>query len=293
MQVNNHRLSPAMAAPVRGSYAENYPADSVRLSDSQIAMKNLFDRSLALVGLIVAAPIMGMVALLVRLTSRGPAVYAQLRIGYHGKLFHCYKFRSMYHECEKSSGAVWASRNDSRITPLGKILRATYLDELPQLLNVLMGDMSMVGPRPERPEITAKLRRQFPNDYYKRLLVKPGITGLAQINQHSDLDISDVRRKLHYDLLYVRNMSLWLDIKTMLGTLSPILTRSHQTRNRRRTAAPAKSTPAPHIALADSDSRILDSNDSQNIGLSTSDTHDGAAVQAMISGAPRAEWVVS
>ena len=118
-----------------------------------------------------------LLVVIVRLTSRGPAIYTQIRIGQHGRLFRVYKIRSMYHNCEKGTGAVWASRNDGRITPLGKLLRKLYLDELPQLFNILRGQMSLVGPRPERPEITARLRREFPQDYYERLKVRPGLPG--------------------------------------------------------------------------------------------------------------------
>ncbi|MBI3838014.1 MAG: sugar transferase [Planctomycetia bacterium] len=200
----------------------------------RVATKNLFDRLVALVAIVMAAPAMGLLAVMVRLSSPGPAIYSQLRIGYQGKLFYFYKFRSMYQDCEKTSGPVWAARNDSRITPLGRTLRMTYLDELPQLFNVLFGQMSLVGPRPERPEITAKLRREFPDGYYKRLLVKPGITGLAQIRQAADLQVEDVRHKLQYDLLYVRRMSLWLDVKLMLGTLTRILRHSQDERRSRR-----------------------------------------------------------
>ncbi len=195
-----------------------------RMSSSRLWAKELIDRSAALVGLIITAPVLLLLFLLVRLTSRGPAIYAQLRVGRRGQLFHLYKIRSMYHNCERGTGPVWASTNDNRVTPLGKILRATYLDELPQLFNVLKGDMSLVGPRPERPEIMARLRRQFPHDYYGRVLVKPGITGLAQIHQAADIDVDDVRRKLHYDLLYVRRACVWLDLKTIFGTVWMIVT---------------------------------------------------------------------
>lgn len=301
MQLDNHRMRPALAAPLRGNYCESYATEShSRPTSLQMMMKDVFDRGVALAGLIVAAPIMAVVAILVRCTSSGPAIYAQLRIGYHGKLFHCYKFRSMYHNCEKTSGAVWAARNDSRITPLGKILRATYLDELPQLFNVLMGEMSLVGPRPERPEITAKLRRQFPHDYYKRLLVKPGITGLAQINQHSDLDIADVRRKLHYDLLYVRQMSLWLDIKTIIGTVSPIVTRSHQSPQRRRSAAAGKAfgAPAPHIAIvadnvAVADSQQIGIEDTVRIDLSACETQTAPAIKSKPASTTAAQCIAT
>ena len=199
-----------------------------------LAAKSLFDCLAALAAIVVAAPVMGLLAVLVRCTSPGPAIYSQLRIGYQGKLFYLYKFRSMYHDCEKNTGPVWTSQNDSRVTPLGKILRMTYLDELPQLFNVLSGQMSLVGPRPERPEITAQFRREFPRDYYQRLSVKPGITGLAQVRQPADLDVDDVRRKLHYDLLYVRRMSLWLDLKLIVGTITCIVWRSQEAQHRRR-----------------------------------------------------------
>jgi lipopolysaccharide/colanic/teichoic acid biosynthesis glycosyltransferase len=125
----------------------------------------------------------------------------------------------MYHNCEKKTGAVWATEKDPRITPLGRFLRRSYLDELPQLFNVLRGEMSLVGPRPERPEIAARFRREFPKDYYKRLLVKPGLTGPAQVRHRADLDIKDVRRKLHYDLFYIRNAGWRLDLDAILLTV--------------------------------------------------------------------------
>ena len=211
--------------------------------------KSVFDRSVAFVGIVLTAPLMGILVLLVQRTSKGPAIYSQLRIGYQGKLFYLYKFRSMYQDCEKKTGPVWAAQNDARVTPMGKFLRKSYLDELPQLFNVLFGQMSLVGPRPERPEIAAKLRSVFPDDYYKRLLVPPGITGLAQIRLPADLDIDDVLRKVHYDLLYIRRMSLWLDIKLILGTVVRIVTRSPETeREARRQEANKKAAPGSSTA---------------------------------------------
>ena len=229
-----------------------YPAATTRFAwcferTSGSTAKHLLDRGVGTVALVLSSPLMLIVWILVRLTSSGPAIYAQTRIGLNGKLFYLYKFRSMYDNCEKKTGPVWASQNDSRVTPLGKIMRISYLDELPQLFNVVRGEMSLVGPRPERPEITARLRRQFPQDYYVRLLVKPGITGLAQIYQRADTNVDDVRRKLHYDLLYVRRASIWLDIKTIVRTVLMIVAPGAKPAARKaaRKAARAAAAKAP------------------------------------------------
>jgi lipopolysaccharide/colanic/teichoic acid biosynthesis glycosyltransferase len=150
--------------------------------------------------------------ILVRLTSRGPGFYWQERVGRGGRTFRIYKLRSMYEDCERSSGAVWSPKHDSRVTPVGRFLRATHLDELPQLFNVLRGEMSLVGPRPERPVFTEKLEQELP-DYADRHLVRPGITGLAQVQLPPDSDTEGVRRKLVCDLYYVQRFDPLLDVK--------------------------------------------------------------------------------
>ena len=184
-------------------------------------MKELFDRSLACTLLVLTAPLLFFLMVLVRLSSRGPAIYSQLRVGKGGHPFRIYKIRTMHNDCEKKTGPIWAERNDPRVTRLGRWLRRSHLDELPQLINVLKGEMSFVGPRPERPELFDSLQQQIPL-FHLRVQVKPGVTGLAQIRQESDRTIRDVRRKLRYDLLYIRKSGLWLDVKLMIATFPRI-----------------------------------------------------------------------
>jgi lipopolysaccharide/colanic/teichoic acid biosynthesis glycosyltransferase len=180
-------------------------------------LKPIADCIAALLFLIPAIPLIGLVGLLMKLTSKGPIFYTQVRQGRYGRPYRLFKIRSMYHDCERLTGAVWSSDGDPRITPLGRFLRRTHLDELPQLFNVLRGDMSLVGPRPERPEITPALDAAIPG-YRQRLEVKPGVTGLAQCQLPADTDIASVRRKLSYDLYYVRRHSPWLDFRLILCT---------------------------------------------------------------------------
>jgi lipopolysaccharide/colanic/teichoic acid biosynthesis glycosyltransferase len=172
----------------------------------------------ALVLVILAAPLLLLSALLVKLTSRGPAFYTQTRIGRNGKLFTIYKVRTMVHDCESLTGPRWAMPEDPRVTRVGHFLRRTHLDELPQLFNVLRGDMSLIGPRPERPEFVPKLERAVPR-YRERLAIRPGITGLAQVHLPPDTDIDSVRRKLAYDLYYIQKMNVWLDLRILVATV--------------------------------------------------------------------------
>jgi lipopolysaccharide/colanic/teichoic acid biosynthesis glycosyltransferase len=182
-----------------------------------VPCKRVLDVGLALAMLLLAAPLVLICAVLVKLTSRGPAFYSQVRAGRGGKPFTIWKLRSMYHNCEQFSGVVWSKKGDSRITPIGAILRRTHLDELPQLWNVLMGDMSLVGPRPERPEFVPQLDQAVPR-YRERMLVLPGVTGLAQIHQGADTDLASVERKLAYDLYYVKTLSFANDTKILFAT---------------------------------------------------------------------------
>jgi lipopolysaccharide/colanic/teichoic acid biosynthesis glycosyltransferase len=168
--------------------------------------------------LVLTAPLMLAAAALTKLTSRGPIIYSQVRLGRHGVPYTIYKIRSMIHQCEKLSGPQWCKVGDPRITSIGRFLRATHLDELPQLWNVLRGEMSLVGPRPERPEFIPHLERAIPR-YRERLRVRPGVTGLAQVQLAADTDVRSVRRKLTYDLYYVSHMSLWLDTRIILCTV--------------------------------------------------------------------------
>jgi lipopolysaccharide/colanic/teichoic acid biosynthesis glycosyltransferase len=180
-------------------------------------LKRVVDGFAALVLLVVTAPLVLLAMLLVKLTSRGPALYSQTRLGRHGQPFTIYKIRTMVHECESLTGARWSTPGDARITALGRWLRKTHLDELPQLWNVLRGDMSLVGPRPERPEFVPRLEQALPH-YRDRLRVRPGVTGLAQVQLPPDTDLNSVRSKLAYDLLYVQNLSFWLDVRICWAT---------------------------------------------------------------------------
>ena len=171
----------------------------------------------ALFLLVLTSPLIGVAAVLVKLTSRGPAFYCQTRLGKHGRPYTIYKIRTMFQDAESGTGPCWATRNDPRVTPIGRFLRRTHLDELPQLWNVLKGDMSLVGPRPERPEFVNQLAPLIPR-YRDRLLVRPGVTGLAQVQLPADTDLASVRRKLAHDLCYLQQVSLGLDLRIVLLT---------------------------------------------------------------------------
>ncbi|MBN1983266.1 MAG: sugar transferase [Chitinivibrionales bacterium] len=189
----------------------------------QAQIKRLFDVISAISVLTLGSPLWLFLAWLIRKTSPGPAVYKQERIGQYGKPFIMMKFRSMYQDAEKRSGPAWATENDPRITPLGRILRKTRLDEIPQFINVLKGEMSLVGPRPERAFFIEKLKEEIPW-YIRRIKMKPGITGWAQVKHKYDASIEDVKKKVIYDLYYFENMSLLLDIKIILRTIIVALT---------------------------------------------------------------------
>lgn len=157
------------------------------------------------------------IAILVALTSKGPVAYSQWRVGLNGRLFRIYKFRTMAHQCEARTGPVWAVADDPRATRIGRWLRDTHLDELPQLWNVLSGQMSLIGPRPERPEIAAQIEQKLP-EFRHRLLVRPGITGLAQMRLPADSSLDTVCHKLAQDLYYIQHLSPWLDLRLALST---------------------------------------------------------------------------
>jgi lipopolysaccharide/colanic/teichoic acid biosynthesis glycosyltransferase len=181
------------------------------------ACKAIGEFALAAVLLVITAPIVAIAALVVKMTSRGPAFYTQIRLGLNGKPYSIYKLRTMTHNCEKVSGAKWSTSGDARITAVGRLLRRSHLDELPQLWNVLRGDMSLIGPRPERPEFVPQLERALPH-YRARLHVRPGVTGLAQVQLPPDTDLGSVRRKLAYDLFYVRQMGPLMDLRILVCT---------------------------------------------------------------------------
>jgi lipopolysaccharide/colanic/teichoic acid biosynthesis glycosyltransferase len=177
----------------------------------------VLDFTFALLLSLIAVPVVVLAALAVRLASRGPAFYTQIRTGKNGRTFTIYKLRSMIHQCESLTGPRWTIPGDPRVTPIGWLLRRSHIDELPQLLNVLKGEMSLIGPRPERPEFVRDLENALPG-YADRHAVLPGITGLAQVQLAPDTDLESVRRKLVYDLHFIRHMSLWLDARILLAT---------------------------------------------------------------------------
>jgi sugar transferase (PEP-CTERM system associated) len=186
--------------------------------------KRALDVFAALCGLVILAPILCLVAIAVRLTSPGPALYTQRRVGHNGRVFVIHKFRSMRADAEAKTGAVWSVENDPRVTPIGRILRRTRLDEVPQLWNVLVGDMSLVGPRPERPEFVAELTTTIPF-YGQRHVVQPGLTGWAQVRHSYGSTIDDALQKLQYDLFYIKHMSIAFDLFIWLETLKTVLVR--------------------------------------------------------------------
>lgn len=222
----------------------------LRLVDSPVGVgrdesgkaRRLLNVTVALVGLVVTLPLWILIAIAIKLTSRGPVLYTQIRVGVDtrgtgiqpqdprrrsdlgGRPFRIYKFRTMTVDAEAHSGAVWAQKNDARVTPVGRLLRDFRLDELPQLINVLRGEMNVVGPRPERPAIFADLREQIPH-YQVRQRTPPGITGHAQINLEYDASVDDVRRKVAYDLEYLDRASFWEDFKIMARTIPVMLFR--------------------------------------------------------------------
>ncbi len=208
---------------------------------SELASR-VFNTTLACILLVLAAPIMLLTALIIRLTSRGPVLYTQTRVGVDrrwtptralnerrqenlgGSPFTIYKFRSMRVDAEGNGQAVWATKNDDRVTTVGKFLRKSRIDELPQLFNVIMGDMNIVGPRPERPSIFVRLREQI-TEYPLRQRVCPGITGLAQVSNPYDTCLDDVRKKVYYDIEYMKRQSLAEDLRIMVRTIPVMLFR--------------------------------------------------------------------
>ncbi len=184
--------------------------------------KRLIDVAVSFVVLMAGLPLWLTLGVLVRMTSPGPAIYRQRRVGQQGKPFTMFKFRTMHDDAEAHTGPVWAAEDDPRYTGLGRWLRKTRLDEIPQLWNVLKGDMSLVGPRPERPYFVEKLAHEIPL-YRRRHRVKPGITGWAQVKWHYDTSLEDVQQKVKYDLFYIENMSLRMDFKILFQTIRTAL----------------------------------------------------------------------
>lgn len=191
---------------------------------TRIVIKRAFDIVSSSILLVLASPVMLFTALAVKLESDGPVIYKQERVGLGGRTFWCLKFRSMRSDAEKDGVARWATKNDSRITRVGAIIRKTRIDELPQLISVLKGEMSMVGPRPERPSFVEQLKEQIPF-YDVRHSVKPGVTGWAQVRYSYGASVEDARKKHQYDLYYVKNNSLFLDLLVLIETVSVVLFR--------------------------------------------------------------------
>jgi exopolysaccharide biosynthesis polyprenyl glycosylphosphotransferase len=189
--------------------------------DIAFVIKGILDRLIASGLFVLALPIVGLAALLIKLTSPGPVFFRQQRMGQRGKVFSVYKLRTMVDNAEATTGAVLAQAKDPRITKIGRLLRESRIDEIPQLLNVLNGTMSLVGPRPERPEFVTEFMRTIPG-YAERHQVKPGLTGLAQVNGEYH---TTPEYKLKYDLAYIYNYSLWLDARIMVESVKVMLTR--------------------------------------------------------------------
>jgi len=238
-----------MATAKEDRAARQLPSDQVNAPAAVVVARTRSDRAIrylnvvvATVGLIVTFPLWILIAIVVKATSRGPVFYTQTRVGLDrrgwvtpldlsrrrddvgGLPFTIVKFRTMRVDAEEEGKAVWAQSEDDRVTLVGSFLRSCRLDELPQLLNVLRGDMNLVGPRPERPELFAELRQHIP-EYSKRQRVPPGITGHAQVHLHYDTSVDDVKRKLRHDLEYIERRTVWQDIKIMIKTIPVMLFR--------------------------------------------------------------------
>ena len=212
-RISTHELRPSQLI---------FSSSELGPSRTSVRLQMAYSMAIASIAVAVTAPVMLLVGALVKLTSPGPALLRQQRVGKNNRIFTLYKFRSMVRDAEAHSGAVWATRNDPRVTPVGRWLRRLRLDELPQLFNVLKGDMSIVGPRPERPEFVAELEKRLPY-YRQRHCIKPGITGWAQIKHKYGDTIEDTIVKLEYDLYYIKNLAPALDAVIMFHTAKVML----------------------------------------------------------------------
>ena len=197
-------------------------SDGFKKSWLSLTTKRLLDIAASFILLIIALPVMILTSMLVKLDSRGPVFFKQERMGMDGRIFTLFKFRSMREDAEAKSGPVWATKDDDRVTRVGGIIRKTRLDELPQLINVLKGDMSFVGPRPERPFFIEQLKEKIPY-YALRESVRPGVTGWAQIRYPYGASVEDAFEKLQYDLYYTKNMSFLLDLTLIFDTIKVVL----------------------------------------------------------------------
>jgi sugar transferase (PEP-CTERM system associated) len=196
--------------------------DGFRQGRLNLLGKRLFDLVIAAALIVLTLPLMLLVSVLIKCESRGPVLYRQERVGRRGRVFVLFKFRSMYQNAEAGGAPVWAAQHDTRVTRIGRWLRYTRIDELPQLWNVLRGEMSIVGPRPERPYFVERLAAAIPF-YAERHFVKPGITGWAQVNAPYGASFDDAREKLRYDLYYIKNCGLLLDLRILIATLRVVL----------------------------------------------------------------------
>ncbi|MFA6235668.1 MAG: exopolysaccharide biosynthesis polyprenyl glycosylphosphotransferase, partial [Bacteroidota bacterium] len=186
-------------------------------------VKRLMDIGVSLLILLLGLPFWLLIAVVIKLSSKGPVFYTQERVGINGRVFRMVKFRSMRQDAEKQSGPRWADKDDTRVTAIGRILRRMHLDEVPQFLNILEGNMSLVGPRPERPFFVEQFIKEIPL-YRRRLNVRPGLTGWAQVKHPYDTTVEDVRQKLRFDLYYIENLSLRMDIKILIHTFFRMIT---------------------------------------------------------------------
>jgi sugar transferase (PEP-CTERM system associated) len=199
-------------------------SEGFRLGAGFLFVRRIFSFAIAAVALALCLPVIPIVALAVKLSSKGPVLFRQQRVGRRGQVFNLYKFRSMRQDAEAQTGAVWAGKDDPRVTRVGRFLRKTRLDEIPQLWNVLIGDMGFVGPRPERPEFVKWLAENIP--YYNlRHIIRPGITGWAQVRYRYGASLEETREKVQYDLYYIKHMSLSIDLLIMFETIKTILLR--------------------------------------------------------------------
>jgi sugar transferase (PEP-CTERM system associated) len=233
LSLKSHGVRVLEGTEVYEAITGKVPIESVRLSwllfspgcyasRFFLAYKRLASVVVSSLGMLASLPLLPFVVLAIRLSSPGPILYRQKRVGRDGAIFHCYKFRTMRADAEADTGPTWATDDDPRITRVGSFLRQARLDEIPQLWNVLKGDMSLVGPRPERPEFVRALGQQIPH-YQLRHGVRPGITGWAQIRYKYGNSVEDAREKLRYDLFYIKNMSMGLDILVFLATVKVVL----------------------------------------------------------------------
>ncbi|MDY5437112.1 sugar transferase [Peptostreptococcus porci] len=205
--------------PILKEYIERIDYSIVRKGKIFDLYQRFFDILLSFIGLLIGVPIILIFGMLIKIEDRGPILYKQERLGKHGREFYVYKLRSMRTDAEKF-GAQWAEKDDPRITKVGKFIRKTRIDEIPQLINILKGDMGIIGPRPERSVFTKEFEETFPNFVY-RLAIKPGLTGWAQVNGGYEIGPGE---KLEYDLYYIKNRSVMLDIKIVLMTAKVIFT---------------------------------------------------------------------